>query len=86
MAKNLRIESTDSEAERDFAALQPYTTVSVTVATARPSIHREDGSIEHADEDVQNLSGVMPGRELTQNKAEYERRVEEFKKQQPNFS
>jgi hypothetical protein len=40
MAKNLRIESTDSKAERDFAALQPYTTVSVTVATARPSVQR----------------------------------------------
>ena len=27
MANNLRIESTDSKAERDYAALQPYTTV-----------------------------------------------------------
>jgi hypothetical protein len=26
MARNLRIESTDSKAERDYAALQPYTT------------------------------------------------------------
>src|SRR5215469_1657407 len=33
-----------------------YTTVSVTVQTSRASVVGEDGSIEHAPEDVQNLS------------------------------
>jgi hypothetical protein len=85
MPKNLRIESTDSEAERDFAALQPYTTVSVTVATARPSVRREDGSIEHAPEDIQNLESLVPGRELRENMLAYSKRVEDFKEQFPDF-
>jgi len=86
MAKNLRIESTDSKAERDLAALQPYTTVSVTVSTARQPIRRPDGGTEAAEPDVQNISQVVPGRELMESMAEYGRRVEEFKKQQPNFN
>jgi hypothetical protein len=86
MAKNLRIESTDSEAERGFATLQPYTTVSVTVATARQPIRRPDGGTEAAEPDVENTSQVVPGRELLENALEYDRRVQEFKRQQPNFS
>src|SRR6516162_5529807 len=86
MAKNLRIESTDTKAEREMATFAPYHTVSITVSTARQPVVSDDGTIEHAPEDVQNLSGVMPGRELMENAAEYDRRVQEFKKQQPNFS
>ena len=86
MAKNLKIESTDSKAERDFATLQPYTTVSVTVPTARQPIRRPDGGTEAAEPDVETSSKVVPGRELMDNAAEYDRRVQEFKKQQPNFS
>jgi hypothetical protein len=86
MAKNLRIDSTDSKAERDYAALQPYTTVSVTVATARHPIRRPDGGTEAAEPHVETNSKVVPGRELMENAAEYDRRVQEFKKQQPNFS
>jgi hypothetical protein len=86
MAKNLRIESsTDSKAERDVAALQPYTTVSVTIATARPSVQREDGGTEAAEPDVQTSSQVVPSRELRENAMEYYRRVREFTKQNPDF-
>jgi hypothetical protein len=85
MAKNLRIESTDSEAERRMAALQPYTTVSVTVATARPSVMLDDGSTEHAPEDVQNLQGLMPGRELRQSMLDYSKRVDDYKAENPDF-
>ena len=86
MARNLRIDSTDSEAERGLAGLQPYKTLSVTIAVARPPVQREDGSVEHAPEDVQNLSGVVPGRELLEAMQTYSQRVEEFKKQNPNFT
>jgi len=86
MAKNLRIESTDSETECGLAGLQSYRTVSLTIAVAQPPVERDDGSIEHAPEDIQTLSSVVPGRELMQNVSEYDRRVQEFKKQQPNFS
>jgi len=64
MTKNLKIESTDSEAERGLAALAPYTTASVTVATAGQPIRRPDGGTEHAEPYFQNTSEVRPGREL----------------------
>ena len=86
MAKNLRIESTDSKAEREMATFAPYSTVAITVSTAHQPVRTKDGGTEHAPEDVQNLSAVVPGRELTQNAAEYNQRVDAFKKQQPNFS
>jgi len=52
---------------------------------AGPSIQREDGSTEHADEDVQNLSALVPGRELRSAMLEYSKRVEDFKEQFPDF-
>jgi hypothetical protein len=85
MAKNLRIDSTDSKVDQDLAALQPYTTVSVTVATARRPVVGEDGSIEHAPEDVQNLQGLMPGRELRRSMLDYAKRVEDYKAENPDF-
>ena len=52
MTKNLKIESTDSKADPGAAAFAPYTTVSVTLAEARPPVQCEDGSIEHAEPHV----------------------------------
>jgi hypothetical protein len=86
MAKNLKIESTDSKAEREMATFAPYSSVSVTVTASRQPIRRPDGATEAAEPDVETSSKVVPGRELMENTAEYNRRVEEFKKQQPNFS
>jgi len=86
MARNLKIDSTDSKAQRDLATFAPYSSVSVTVTAARQPVRTKDGGTERAPEDVQKLSAVVPSRELTQNAAEYDRRVQEFKKQQPNFS
>jgi len=83
--RNVKIDSTDSELDQRVAGMQPYTTVSVTIATARPSVQQEDGSTEHAPDDVQNLSALVPGRELQQNMALYAERVEEFKEQFPDF-
>jgi hypothetical protein len=77
MTKNLKIESTDSEAERGLAALAPYTTVSVTVATAGQPIRRPDGGTEHAEPYVQNTSEVRPGRELLEAMQTYGQRVED---------
>jgi hypothetical protein len=57
----------------------------VTLAVAQPPIQSEDGSIEHADEDVQNLSALVPGRELRENMLAYSKRVEDFKEQFPDF-
>jgi hypothetical protein len=85
MGKNLKIESTDSKADRDIAALQPYKTVQLTIVTAAPSVQREDGSTEHGEDDIQNLSTIVPGRELKTNMALYAERVAEFKKQYPEF-
>jgi hypothetical protein len=86
MARNLKIEGTDSEAERRMATLTPYKSVSVTVTTARQPIQRPDGGTEAAEPDVQTRSLVVPGRESVKDLAEYNQRVEEFKKRQPNFS
>jgi len=87
MARNLKIESsTDGKAEREMAAFAPYHSMSITVTAARPSIRRPDGGTEAAEPDVQNTSQVVPGRELVNDASEYDRRVQEFKKLQPNFS
>jgi hypothetical protein len=85
MAKNLRIDSSDSALDQRIAALQPYNTVQLTIVTAAPSVQREDGSTEHGEDDIQNLSTIVPGRELKQNIALYADRVAEFKKQYPAF-
>lgn len=85
MAKQVRIDSTDSAIEQRIAALQPYNTVQLTIVTAAPSVQREDGSTEHGEDDIQNLSTIVPGRELKQNMALYAERVAEFKKQYPEF-
>jgi len=63
MARNLKIEGTDSEAERRMATLTPYKSVSVTVTTARQPIQRPDGGTEAAEPDVQTRSLVVPGRD-----------------------
>src|SRR6516225_5189882 len=86
MAKNLRIDSADSKAEREMATFAPYSSISVTVTAARQPTRRPDGGIEAAEPDVETSSKVLPGRELMENAAEYDRRVQEFKKQQPNFT
>ena len=85
MAKQVRIDSTDSAIEQRIAALQPYNTVQLTIVTAAPSVQREDGSTEHGEDDIQNLSTILPGRELRQSMALYAERVAEFKKQYPEF-
>jgi len=43
---------------------QSYNTVQLTIVSARPPVVHDDGSIEHAGEDMQNLSALVPGREL----------------------
>ena len=45
MAKNLRIDSTDSALDQRIAALQPYNTVQLTIVTAAPSVQRQDGAL-----------------------------------------
>jgi hypothetical protein len=85
MAKNLTIQSTDSELDQRLAALQPYNTVQLTIVTAAPSVQREDRSIEHTPEDIQNLEGLVPGRELRENMLAYRKRIEGFKEQFPDF-
>ena len=83
MAKQVRIDSTDSAIEQRIAALQPYNTVQLTIVTAAPSVQREDGSTEHGEDDIQNLSTILPGRELRQSMALYAQRVQDFKEQYP---
>ena len=39
----------------------------------------------HAPEEVQNLSALVPGRELRENMAQYAQRVQDFKQQFPDF-
>jgi hypothetical protein len=58
----------------------------VTVATARQRIRLRGGGTVHSEPDVENTSQVVPSRELKGNALEYDQRVREFKKQQPNFS
>jgi hypothetical protein len=86
MAKNLRLESMDSKAEREMATFVPYSSVSVTVTAARQPIRRPDGGTEAAEPDVETSSKVVPSRELIENASEYDRRVQEFRKQQPDLS
>jgi len=84
--RNVKIDSsTDTEFARRAAGTQPYNSVSMTIVTAGPSVKREDGSIEHGEDDVQNFEALVPGRELRHNMALYEARVEEFKQRYPDF-
>jgi hypothetical protein len=84
--RNVKIDSTtDSELGQRVAGTQGYYTVQLTIVTARPSIQREDGSIELADKDVQTLAVLVPGRELQENMWANSKRVEDFKKQYPEF-
>jgi len=84
--RNVKIDSTtDSELDRRVAATQPYNALRLTIVTSGPSVKREDGSIEHGEDDIQNLEAMAPGRELRQNMALYAQRVEEFKKRYPDF-
>jgi hypothetical protein len=84
--RNVKIDSTtDSPLDQRVAGMQPYNSVSLTVITAGPSVKREDGSIEHGEDDIQNLSALVPGRELRQNMLEYSKRVEDFRAQYPDF-
>ena len=64
------VESTDSKAERGLAALQPYTTVSLTVTMARQPLRRPGWRHEAAEPDVENTSKVVHGRELMENASE----------------
>lgn len=60
--------STDSELDRRLAEdTQPYNLVEVTVTTGKRSVQLEDGNTEHVEPRVENLSAVMPGRELREN-------------------
>ena len=55
--RNLKLESTtDSEFAQRAAQTQPDNLMEVVITTAQPTIQRGDGSIEHADDDVQTLS------------------------------
>src|SRR6516164_2647610 len=83
--RNVKIDSTDSELDERIAGLQPYTTVSVTIAVARPSVQQEDGGTEYAEPQVQNISELVPGRELKANMAQYADRVQDFKQEFPDF-
>src|SRR6516162_8521584 len=84
--RNVKIDSTtDNEFARRAAGTQPYNTVSLTVVTAGPSVVREDGSIEHGDDNIENFEAMAPGRELRENLLAYSKRAEEFKKQYPDF-
>jgi hypothetical protein len=84
--RNVKIDSTtDSPLDQRVAGTQPYNTVSLTVVTAGPSVKRADGGTEHGEDDIQNLSAMVPGRELRENMLEYSKRVEQFKQQYPEF-
>jgi hypothetical protein len=84
--RNVKIDSTtDSPLDQRVAGTQPYNSVRLTIVTSGPSVKREDGSIEHGEDDIQNLEAIVPGRELRQNMALYAQRVEEFKKRYPDF-
>jgi len=48
-------------------------------------VRRADGGTEHGDDDIQNLSAMVPGRELRENMLAYSKRVEDFKQQYPEF-
>ena len=84
--RNVKIDSTtDDEFARCAARTQPYNTARLTIVTSGPSVKREDGSIEHGGDDIQNLEDMMPGRESRENILAYSKRVEEFNKQYPDF-
>jgi hypothetical protein len=84
--RNVKIDSTDSDLDQRVASLQPYTSIQLTITTARPSVQQDDGTTEAAEPQVQNLRELVPGRELAENMELYADRVEEFKEQFPDFT
>ena len=84
--RNVRIDSTtDSKIDQRVGETQPYNIVELVVTTGNQSARLEDGSTEHTEPTVENLSAVMPGRELQENMAAYSKRVEAFKRDNPDF-
>jgi hypothetical protein len=54
--RNVKIDSTtDSPLDQRVAATQPYNSVRLTIVTSGPSVQRDDGSIEHGEDTIENL-------------------------------
>jgi hypothetical protein len=84
--KNIEIVSTDSELEQRMAELQPYVEAAQAVVTTCRSVRLRDGSTEHAPEEVEGSAVIMPGRELRHNREAYNRRVDAFQEDCPDFA
>jgi hypothetical protein len=85
--KNLRVESTtDSELDCRVAEQQAYIAAPQACVVSCRSVQLEDGSTEHAPEEIQGGSTViMPGRELRENMEAHNRRLANYKEECPDF-
>jgi hypothetical protein len=86
--RRLRVESTtDSELEQSCSELlQPYNVHEVTVTVASQPQVRSDGAIERVEPTVETSSAVVPGRELWENRQAYSQKLEEYKRDHPDFA
>jgi hypothetical protein len=85
--QRLKVESsTDSELDQSCAeVLQPYNVREVTVTVAAQPRVRSDGAIERGEETIETASAVVPGRELQENMRAYSKRLEDYKREHPQF-
>ena len=83
--RNVKIDSTDSEFDKQLAELQPYTVHERTVTVMRPGQRTEMGGTEHTEPDIEHDSDIQPGSELEENTNGYNRRLPEFKIAHPDF-
>jgi hypothetical protein len=83
--RNVQITSNDAEIDQRLAELQPYVESGLTVSVSQPGQRTSDGGTEHSEPVVEDYSQVVPGEELREDVSIYDRRVEEFKKQWPDF-
>jgi len=83
--RNVQITSNDAEIDQRLAELQPYVETGLTVSVSQPGRRTKDGGTEHSKPVVEDYSQAVPGEELREDVSIYNRKVEEFKKECPDF-
>lgn len=83
--RNVTIVSTDDEFQQRAATTQPYNLAEVVVTTSNQPCRLEDGCSEYAEPTIETSDTWIPGRELRESTVAYNRRVEEFKRENPDL-
>jgi|SRR6516165_6098206 hypothetical protein len=86
--RRLRVESTtdDELAQSCAEVLQPYNLHEIVVTVAAQPQVLSDGAIERVEPTVETSSAVVPAGELEENMRAYSKRLEDYKRDHPQFA